>query len=65
MTDIISFDLIGFQQTVTLLGRNVKLPNSSEAPPQTDENRMETISPQRRRARRDDSSFFFAAKTPA
>jgi len=39
--------------------------DSSEALPQTDENRMETISPQRRRARRDDSSFFFAAETPA
>ncbi len=37
----------------------------SEAPPQTDENRMESISPQSRGARRDDSSFFFAAETPA
>jgi hypothetical protein len=37
----------------------------SEASPQTDENRMESISPQSRRARRDDSSFFFAAETPA
>ncbi len=34
---------------------------TSEASPQTDENRMESISPQRRGARRDDSSFFFAA----
>jgi len=38
---------------------------SSEASPQTDENRMESISPQRRGARRDDLSFFFAAETPA
>ena len=38
---------------------------SSEASSQTDENRMESISPQSRRARRDDSSFFFAAETPA
>ncbi len=40
-------------------------PKPSEALPQTDENRMESISPQRRGARRDDSSFFFAAETPA
>jgi len=32
---------------------------------QTDGNRTESISPQRRRVRRDDSSFFFAAETPA
>ncbi len=32
---------------------------------ESDENRIESISPQRRRAHRDDSSFFFAAETPA
>jgi len=38
---------------------------TSEASPQTDENRMESISPQISKARRDDSSFSFAAEMPA
>jgi len=42
-----------------------RLKISSEASPQTDENRKESISPQRRRGHREMIHLFFAAETPA
>jgi len=52
-----------------MLDRMTRIDNivfhSIEASPQTDENRTERSSPQRRREHRDEVSFFFAAERPA